>query len=299
MFFTIMSMLAEHQPKQHTSQPVNAVHTVIHTAVLSHISNSTLMDLFGALLAGTVAIAFVMSRTSHKKGSDPPYVIVSHSLKEGETEVIRQEEQPTAEIVENKSTTEGHKSTVFYDCLRGPGIFLKRIKAGKAAVITLKLNDTFELCWTKQKTGITKLQTSSNHRYHLSTLLAAFKCDGGLTSGSRFVLQFPTKILCVDSETSEKAEFVVEGLLGLRQELAGRTLTFVHALKRSSSSNSNGSWKSESDAAEADETRAKSSRLNRLVEQVRWTMKRRSSGKEIKVVEPQPRNYVYDDVSWE
>lgn len=286
-------MLVENQPKQHTSQ----IHTAVHAAIITHISNSKLLDLFGVLVAGTVAIAFVMSRASHGSTNGSPYV-VSHSVNEEEVKAIpRSDADIPEDKPDDKPTSEGIKSSVFYDCLRGPGIFLKRIKAERAEIITLKLNDTFELCWAKK--GTTLPASIATHRYHLSTLLAAFKCDGGLVNGSRFVLQFPSNVLCVDAETSDKADFVIEGLLSLRLELTGRTLAFVHALKRSSSSSSSKSWKAELNAAEANDSRTKSSRFNRLVEQLRWTMKRRSSGREIKVVEPQPKNYAQGDISWE
>ena len=184
----------------------------------------------------------------------------------------------------------------FYKRLRNDGIEVTRIKKGKEQAMLLRMNENCELFYPRKT-----LKTSMN-LHHISTLIAAFRCD---EKSGHFILQFPQKILHLDAFSSTAADDMIHSLLDIRDHFKSVLLPFVHTLRRNHSSNSSSSYhlshENDSnisihsvgmisdDSSCTNSTGTPSTNYN-IITKTLFSNKfrRRSSTKEIKIVESQP-----------
>ena len=193
----------------------------------------------------------------------------------------------------------------FYDRLRNDGIEVTRIKKGKTQAMLLRMNENCELYYPRKT-----LKTSMN-LHHISTLVAAFRCD---EKSGHFIVQFPQKILHLDAFSPTAADDMIHSLLDIRDHFKSVLLPFVHTLRRNNSNNvtssssphhhhssheyeSNMSTHSigvfSDDSSCTNSTGTPSSTYNTITQtlfsnKLRFELRRRTSSKEIKIVEPQP-----------
>ena len=201
------------------------------------------------------------------------------------------------------SSSSSSSQNSFYHRLRNDGIEVTRIKKGKEHTMILRMNENCELFYPRKT-----LKTSMN-LHHISTLLAAFRCD---EKSGHFIVQFPQKILHLDAYSSTAADDMIHSLLDIRDHFKSVLLPFVHTLRRNNSINSTSSSSPHHLSHENDNnismhsagmlsddsscttsTGTPSTFYNTIAEtlfsnKLRFELRRRTSSKEIKIVESQP-----------